>query len=268
MIKINQILKYLKKNIYFICLIVVLIYIAYDKLYKNIENFEDLIGDFDRPGLNQHTIKYMSDDPLPDDIEIKKKMVLNTKLLEFFKHSKLIELLSNSEFLMEKFNEQVKWYKKTAAERNKLKFENTPFFLQYFYFIPFSDISYTLQNLSKNLRFVAHIKHIKNEEDFQENITGLIFTCIEEYSKVLLKRNILNANAVMGMEKKLNDEKEILEKKLNDEKRIKNDYKISLKNCEDKKTVCEDKKKIDATAFDQKISLCKNRSFFARLFNR
>ena len=34
MIKINQILKYLKKNVYLVCLAIVLAYIAYDKLYK------------------------------------------------------------------------------------------------------------------------------------------------------------------------------------------------------------------------------------------
>ena len=41
MIKINQILKYLKKNIYLVCLIIVLVYIAYDKLYKK-EGYEDV----------------------------------------------------------------------------------------------------------------------------------------------------------------------------------------------------------------------------------
>ncbi len=43
MIKINQILKYLKKNIYLVCLAIVLAYIAYDKLYKK-EDFENLEG--------------------------------------------------------------------------------------------------------------------------------------------------------------------------------------------------------------------------------
>ena len=45
MIKINQILKYLKKNIYLVCLILALSYIAYNKLYKKegLENSCDSI---------------------------------------------------------------------------------------------------------------------------------------------------------------------------------------------------------------------------------
>jgi hypothetical protein len=63
----NKILKYLKKNIYLVCLILALSYIAYNKLYKkegfeNLEEYKKFFGDSKISIFQMKNIKHIGDD--------------------------------------------------------------------------------------------------------------------------------------------------------------------------------------------------------------
>jgi hypothetical protein len=256
----NKILKYLKKNIYLVCLILALSYIAYNKLYKYKEHFsyDDIIGDYDHPGMNQHLILRLKKEQItiPDDIEEKKSFILNKKILSTINNVQLTKIASNSEFLMIELN-KIRMHAPILERKNNPPFIKVPYYLQYLYFMDESQIQYILQNLNKNIRFVNLLKNVKSKEILQKYIPNLLYEISEEFCKITLKDNLRYQRDFVTCNNGL--------KTSQDKSKIKDGL---LKGCQEKIKVCEENKTNDKKINDKKIDNCMNRSLFSRLFNK
>lgn len=225
MIKINKILKYLKKNIYLVCLILALSYIAYNKLYKNKESFDNLLGMNDEySGINKHILADLKEKeiPIPDDYT-RQSFILKHKILKYLKDDKLVELASKNEFTKEIYDDILQDWESildggegreegdrpNAADSFKTAFtmDKFPYWMQLFYYIEENQITDFLNNINNNDKLLSYLERITSRNEVVRYLPPISGHSFDEFCKVILTNLIKTShNKIFGKK----DERTIL----------------------------------------------------------
>jgi len=216
MIKINKILKYLKKNIYLVCLILALSYIAYNKLYKNKESFDNLLGMNEYSGMNKHILADLKEKeiPIPDDYT-RQSFILKHKILKYLKYDKLVELASKNEFTKEIYDDILQDWESildggegreegdrpNAADSFKTAFtmDKFPYWMQLFYYIEENQITDFLNNINNNDKLLSYLEKITSRNDMVRYLPLISGHSFDEFCKVILTNLIKTShNKIFG----------------------------------------------------------------------
>ena len=228
MIKINKILKYLKKNIYLVCLILALSYIAYNKLYKNKESFENLlISNYEYSGINKHILADLKEKeiPIPDD-STRQSFILKHKILKYLKYDKLVEFASKNEITKKIYDDILQdWESNTKFQpeeeggggaeeeggggaegpswRHEFKsaftMDKFPYWMQLFYYIEENQITEFLNNMNNNDKLLYYSERITSYEDIRQYIPPISAILFNEFCKVILTNLIKTSHTFNTM---------------------------------------------------------------------
>ena len=236
----KKILNFLKKNKYLLSLIsvLVLVYIIFDKLYLNKENFEnrELISFLENKGIS-----------IPKDNEKKKTFLLTQKIIWLLDHDITKKLTSKNDFVEEERNRIFLHIKNYKGDRPNI--DQMSYSLQYFYFLDLKIITTILQGMNKNNRIHNFISLINKESIMKSESLRFEFIqeMFNEYSKVILRHGQQSISveeaegALHGLQKNFIKHEEDLKNK---NKKLEEDLKNTKKN----------------------FNACNNRGFFTRLF--